>query len=58
MMLAAIYIVMMLAAHFVLVATGNRGDPLLLPLVAFIGGIGMVMLNRLARTSPAPARSA
>ena len=48
MILAAIYIVMMLAAHFVLVATGNRGDPLLLPLVAFIGGIGMVMLNRLA----------
>ncbi len=48
MFLAAIYIVMMLAAHFVLVATGNRGDPLLLPLVAVIGGIGMVMLNRLA----------
>jgi cell division protein FtsW len=48
MFLAAIYIVMMLAAHFVLVATGNRGDPLLLPLVAVIGGLGMVMLNRLA----------
>jgi cell division protein FtsW (lipid II flippase) len=48
MILAAVYIVMMLAAHFVLVATGNRGDPLLLPLVAVIGGIGMVMLNRLA----------
>jgi cell division protein FtsW (lipid II flippase) len=48
MILAAIYIVMMLAAHFVLVASGNRGDPLLLPLVAVIGGIGMVMLNRLA----------
>ncbi len=48
MILAAIYIVMMLAAHFVLVATGNRGDPLLLPLVAVIGGIGIVMLNRLA----------
>ena len=48
MVLAATYIVMMLGAHFVLVATGNRGDPLLLPLVAAIGGIGMVMLNRLA----------
>ena len=48
MLLAAIYVVMMLAAHFVLVATGNRGDPLLLPLVATIGGIGIVMLNRLA----------
>src|SRR6185436_19588431 len=48
MFLAAIFIVMMLAAHFVLVVTGNRGDPLLLPLVAVIGGIGLVMLNRLA----------
>jgi cell division protein FtsW (lipid II flippase) len=48
MLLAAIYVVMMLGAHFVLVATGNRGDPLLLPLVAAIGGIGIVMLNRLA----------
>jgi cell division protein FtsW (lipid II flippase) len=46
--LAAIYVVMMLAAHFVLVATGNRGDPLLLPLVATIGGVGLVTLNRLA----------
>ncbi|HEX5579546.1 MAG TPA: FtsW/RodA/SpoVE family cell cycle protein [Candidatus Limnocylindria bacterium] len=48
MILAAIFIVMMLGAHFVLVATGNRGDPLLLPLVAAIGGLGIVMLNRLA----------
>ena len=48
MILPAIYIVMMLGAHFVLVATGNRGDPLLLPLVAAIGGVGIVMLNRLA----------
>jgi cell division protein FtsW (lipid II flippase) len=45
--LAAIYVVMMLAAHFVLVVAGHRGDPLLLPLVATIGGIGLVMLNRL-----------
>jgi cell division protein FtsW len=45
--LAAIYVVMMLAAHFVLVLAGHRGDPLLLPLVATIGGIGLVMLNRL-----------
>ncbi len=48
LLLAAIYLVTMLAAHFVLVAAGHRGDPLLLPLVATIGGIGMVMLNRLA----------
>jgi cell division protein FtsW (lipid II flippase) len=46
--LAAVYVVMMLAAHFVLVAAGHRGDPLLLPLVATIGGLGIVMLNRLA----------
>lgn len=45
--LAGAYVVMMLAAHFVLVVAGNRGDPLLLPLVATIGGIGLVMLNRL-----------
>ena len=45
--LAAIYVVMMLAAHFVLVLAGHRGDPLLLPLVATIGGVGLVMLNRL-----------
>jgi cell division protein FtsW (lipid II flippase) len=45
--LAAAYVVMMLATHFVLVVAGHRGDPLLLPLVATIGGIGLVMLNRL-----------
>lgn len=48
LLIAAMYVVLMLSAHFVLVAMGNRGDPLLLPLVATIGGIGMVMLNRLA----------
>jgi peptidoglycan glycosyltransferase len=48
MVIAAAYVVMMLAAHFVLVASGQRGDPLLLPLVATIGGVGMVVLNRLA----------
>jgi cell division protein FtsW (lipid II flippase) len=45
---AAVYVVMMLAAHFVLVASGQRGDPLLLPLVATIGGVGIVLLNRLS----------
>ncbi len=48
MLLAAIYLVTMLIAHFALVAAGHRGDPLLLPLVATIGGVGIVMLNRLA----------
>jgi cell division protein FtsW (lipid II flippase) len=45
--LAATYVTMFLAAHGVLVLSGNRGDPLLLPLVGTIGGIGLVMLNRL-----------
>jgi peptidoglycan glycosyltransferase len=45
--MAAAYVVLMLAAHFVLVASGHRGDPLLLPLVATMGGIGLIMLNRL-----------
>src|ERR671911_2241048 len=48
LVVAALYGVTMLAAHFVLVAAGNRGDPLPLPLVATIGGVGIVMLNRLA----------
>jgi peptidoglycan glycosyltransferase len=48
MQTAAVYIVLMLAAHFGLVAAGQRGDMLLLPLVATIGGIGLIMLNRLA----------
>jgi len=45
--LAVGYVLIMLAAHLVLVLTGNRGDPLLLPLVATMGGIGLIMLNRL-----------
>jgi cell division protein FtsW (lipid II flippase) len=49
MQIAIAYLVIMLAAHFGLVAAGHRGDPLLLPLVATIGGVGIVMLNRLAR---------
>jgi cell division protein FtsW (lipid II flippase) len=45
--LAVGYVLLMLGAHAVLVAAGHRSDPLLLPLVATIGGIGLVMLNRL-----------
>lgn len=45
--LAVAYVAMMVAAHLVLVIAGHRGDPLLLPLVATIGGIGIIMLNRL-----------
>ena len=55
MLIAALYLVTMLAAHFVLVAAGHRGDPLLLPLVATIGGVGIVMLNRLATDLPGTA---
>jgi cell division protein FtsW (lipid II flippase) len=46
--LALGYVALMLAAHAVLVLSGHRGDQLLLPLVATIGGVGMVVLNRLA----------
>ncbi len=46
--LALGYVALMLAAHAVLVLSGHRGDQLLLPLVATIGGVGLVVLNRLA----------
>ncbi|MDQ2933690.1 MAG: FtsW/RodA/SpoVE family cell cycle protein [Chloroflexota bacterium] len=45
--LAIAYVGLMLMAHIVLVASGFRGDQLVLPLVAVVGGIGLVMLNRL-----------
>ncbi len=45
--LAIGYVGLMLAAHLVLRLTGNRGDQMLLPVVATIGGVGIVMLNRL-----------
>jgi peptidoglycan glycosyltransferase len=41
------YVGLMLAAHLALRLTGNRGDQLMLPVVAAIGGVGIVMLNRL-----------
>lgn len=41
------YVGLMLAAHLALRLTGNRGDQMLLPVVATIGGVGIVMLNRL-----------
>ena len=45
--LAIAYVGLMLGAHLALRLTGQRGDQLLLPAVATIGGVGMVMLNRL-----------
>lgn len=46
--LALGYVALMVAAHLVLVLSGYRGDQLILPLAATIGGIGLIMLNRLA----------
>ena len=46
--LAVGYVALMLGAHAVLVLSGHRGDQLLLPLVATVGGVGLVVLNRLA----------
>jgi cell division protein FtsW (lipid II flippase) len=46
--LVTVYLLLLLGAHGILVAAGHRGDPLLLPLVGTIGGIGLVLLNRLA----------
>jgi cell division protein FtsW (lipid II flippase) len=45
--LAIGYVGLMLAAHLVLRLTGSQGDQMLLPVVATIGGVGIVMLNRL-----------
>ena len=41
------YVGLMLAAHLVLRLSGSQGDQMLLPVVATIGGVGIVMLNRL-----------
>jgi cell division protein FtsW (lipid II flippase) len=45
--LAIVYVTLVLAAHLALALLGHRGDQLLLPLAATIGGVGLVMLNRL-----------
>jgi cell division protein FtsW (lipid II flippase) len=41
------YVGLFLVAHVALVLAGYRGDQLLLPAVATIGGVGLVMHNRL-----------
>ena len=48
--LALVYVGLVLGAHVALVLLGHRGDQLLLPLAATIGGVGMVMLNRLPQS--------
>ena len=45
--LALTYVALVLSAHVALVVLGHRGDQLLFPLAATIGGVGLVMLNRL-----------
>ena len=45
--LPLVYLALVLAAHLALMLTGHRGDQLLLPVVATIGAIGLVMLQRL-----------
>ena len=45
--LAIIYVALFVGAHAVLVVAGHRGDQLILPAVGAMGGIGIVMLNRL-----------
>jgi len=41
------YGAIMVGAHLALVALGHRGDQLVLPAVAAMGGLGIIMLNRL-----------
>ena len=45
--LALIYVGLVVGAHLVLVVFRHRGDQLLLPAVAAMGGMGIIMLNRL-----------
>lgn len=45
--LAFVYVGLFVAAHLVLVAFGHRGDQLILPAVGAMGGLGLIMLNRL-----------
>jgi cell division protein FtsW (lipid II flippase) len=45
--LALGYVVVFVLAHGALVVFGHRGDQLILPAVGAMGGIGLIMLNRL-----------
>jgi len=45
--LAIGYIALLVGAHLLLVVFGHRGDQLILPAVGAMGGIGLIMLNRL-----------
>ncbi len=45
--LALGYVGIFVVAHLVLVASGHRGDQLMMPAVGAMGGLGIIMLNRL-----------
>ncbi|MBA2264976.1 MAG: FtsW/RodA/SpoVE family cell cycle protein [Chloroflexi bacterium] len=45
--LAVGYVLLFAGAHLLLVVLGHRGDQLILPAVGAMGGVGMIMLNRL-----------
>lgn len=45
--LAIGYVALLVGAHLLLVVLGHRGDQLILPAVGAMGGIGIIMLNRL-----------
>jgi peptidoglycan glycosyltransferase len=45
--LAVGYVALFVGAHLLLVAFGHRGDQFILPAVGAMGGLGMIMLNRL-----------
>jgi cell division protein FtsW (lipid II flippase) len=45
--LAFTYVALFVVAHLALVAFGHRGDQLILPAVGALGGIGLVLLNRM-----------
>jgi len=48
--LAIAYVALVVAAHLALVLADHRGDQLILPLAATVGGVGLVMLNRLPQS--------
>jgi cell division protein FtsW (lipid II flippase) len=48
--LAIAYVTLVVAAHLALVLADHRGDQLILPLAATVGGVGLVMLNRLPQS--------
>lgn len=46
----AVYLGMLLAAHILLILSGRRTDQVLLPAVALLGGISLLLMERLPQT--------